>query len=63
MPLDDDTPKLAYTLRDAAQMTSLSERFLSKQIAAGRLQAQRVGRRVLILRAELERWLKAAEEE
>ena len=47
-------PKLSYTLKEAAQSTGLSQRFLSYAIADGRLKSVKVGGRRLILARHLE---------
>ena len=50
---------LAYSVADAAAVSSVSPTLIKQQIAAGKLRARKAGRRTLILRAELERWLAA----
>jgi excisionase family DNA binding protein len=50
--------RLAVTIAEAAQMTTLSQFTVRDEIKAGRLKATRVGRRVLIPVAELERFVK-----
>lgn len=49
-----NAPKLSYTLKEAAQSTGLSQRFLSYAIADGRLKSVKVGSRRLILARHLE---------
>lgn len=50
--------KLCLTLREAARMVGLSQRTLWSHLCPrGTLRPTRVGRRVLIARAELERWI------
>ncbi len=56
----DDTARLAYSLTAAAQASSLSVRSLRYLIRTGRLGYTRVGRRILIPHAELERLLRRA---
>jgi excisionase family DNA binding protein len=51
------TAPLAYRLSEAAQQANLSVRSLRYLIATGRLGYVRVGRRVLIRHADLERLL------
>lgn len=48
-------PKLAYSVAEAVQVTSLSRANLYNLIAAGKLDARKVGRRTLIPAAALER--------
>ena len=52
------TPRLAYTLKEAAQVSSLSVRSLRYLMATGKVGYVRIGRRVLIPHADLERLLK-----
>jgi excisionase family DNA binding protein len=52
------TPRLAYSLAEAAQALSLSVRSLRYLMHAGKLGFARVGRRVLIPHNELERLLR-----
>jgi excisionase family DNA binding protein len=54
------TPRLAYSLTEAAQALSLSVRSLRYLIQTGKLGYARLGRRVLIPHAELERLLRKA---
>jgi excisionase family DNA binding protein len=53
-------PRLAYSLRDAAAASGLSYSYLKELIAADRLRVTRIGRRVLVSAAELERFLAPA---
>lgn len=46
--------KMSYTLREAAQTTGLSVRFLCYAIADGRLKSVKVGGRRLVLARHLE---------
>ena len=48
--------KILYSRREAAQVLSLSLRCIDYLIENGELLARRIGRRVLIERAELERF-------
>ena len=52
------TQRLAYSLAEAAQQASLSVRSLRYLMASGKLGYVRVGRRILIPHAELERLLR-----
>ncbi|MGH8069285.1 MAG: helix-turn-helix domain-containing protein [Candidatus Entotheonellia bacterium] len=54
------TQRLAYSLAEAAQILSLSVRSLQYLMQTGKLGYVRVGRRVLIRHADLERLLKRA---
>lgn len=49
--------KLAYSVSEASERTSLSKAFLRNEIRAKKLKAKLVGRRVLILDADLKKWL------
>jgi excisionase family DNA binding protein len=52
------TGRLAYSLSEAAQLSSLSIRSLRYLMATGKLGFVRIGRRVLIRHADLERLLR-----
>jgi excisionase family DNA binding protein len=49
--------KIAYSIEQASDATSLSKPYLRKLIKGGQLRATRCGRRVLIRREDLERLL------
>ena len=49
--------KMAYTIREAAEITGLSPAYLYKLSALGKLPVCKAGSRVVILRSELEAWL------
>lgn len=49
--------KMAYSVEEVAAQTSLSKAFLRNEIRAGHLKAQKFGRRVLILNADLAAYL------
>ncbi|MBZ9810719.1 helix-turn-helix domain-containing protein [Mesorhizobium sp. ESP-6-2] len=49
--------ELAYGLREVTEITGLSRSTLDKLFKEGKLHASKSGRRTLILRAELERYL------
>ena len=53
--LDD---RLAYPLKEAARLSSLRARTLINYIATGRLKAHRKGRRVYVMRDDLEKFLR-----
>ncbi len=52
-----DKTKLAYSVAEASEITSLSKAYLRNEIRAKNLKAKLVGRRVVILDAELKTWL------
>ena len=52
-----DTTKLAYSPREAATATSLSVRQITRAIAAGDLKSTKIGRRRVIARTDLERYI------
>lgn len=49
--------RLAFSPREAAAMTSLSVRTIRKAIADGRLPVARIGRRIVVRREQLEKFL------
>ena len=51
--------RLSYSLPEASRLTGLSLAYLYKLSCAGKLPVSKVGGRVLILRSELEAWLKS----
>ena len=48
---------LALTIQEAAKAASIGRSSLYEEIAKGRLQARKLGRRTLILTEDLSRWL------
>lgn len=50
--------KLAYSVQQISEQTTLSKAFLRNEIRAGRLKVKRCGRRVLILSDDLQAYLK-----
>ncbi len=56
--LGPPTQRLAYSTREAAATSSLSERQIAKAIAAGELKSVKKGRRRLILAADLKSYLR-----
>jgi excisionase family DNA binding protein len=54
------SPRLAYSLAEAAQLSSLSVRSLRYLMQQGKLGFAKVGRRILIPHAELERLIRRA---
>jgi excisionase family DNA binding protein len=55
--------RLAFSVEEISTVTSLSSAFIRKEIRAGRLNARRCGRRVLVLRAELLAYLDRGQSE
>jgi len=53
--------KIAYSVEEISEQTSLSKAFLRNEIRAGHLKAKLVGRRVLILDADLQNYLQGKE--
>ena len=51
-----DDKKIAYGYKEAAEAVSMSVDFIRAEKRAGRLGFTQVGSRILIPRAELERW-------
>jgi excisionase family DNA binding protein len=54
---NDANNKAAFSVEEVAKQTSLSKPFLRLEIRRGRLKAKRFGRRVLILKDDLEAYL------
>lgn len=50
--------KMAYSVEEISEQTTLSKAFLRNEIRAGHLKVQRFGRRVLVLADDLSRYLK-----
>lgn len=57
-----DLQKMAYSIDEVAQQTSLSKPFLRLEIKRGRLNAKHFGRRVLVLNQDLINYLNKAEQ-
>lgn len=57
------TNKLAYSVEDVSNQTTLSKAYLRNEIRDGNLKAQRFGRRVLILHEDLENYLKQGDQQ
>lgn len=51
------TGKMAYSVDEISEATTLSKAFLRNEIRAKRLKAQRFGRRVLVLKNDLDLYL------
>ena len=56
-----ETTQLAYahTIPDVEKRAGIGRTLVYSEIAAGRLKARKVGRRTVILDADLQAWLKA----
>ena len=55
--------KMAYGLKEVAKMISISVPFIRLEISRGRIKTTRAGRRVLITRPEIDRYLAAGGEQ
>ncbi len=51
------TPKLALSIEEAADATSLSVARMYALVAEGQIVARKIGRRTLILPGDLDKWL------
>lgn len=49
--------KLAFSIEEVAELTSLSKPFLRLEVTRGKLKIKRFGRRVLVLYADLQNYL------
>jgi excisionase family DNA binding protein len=50
-------PRLTWSVTEAAMACGISERTLRELIARGEFPVVRIGRRVVIVRSQLEEWL------
>ena len=50
--------KLGYSIKEASEVTSLSKSHLHNEIRDGKLKVQRFGKRIVILRTDLDDYLK-----
>jgi excisionase family DNA binding protein len=50
--------KLSYTIREAQAALGMGQTNLRKQIRTGRLAVAKVGRKFLVPRSEIEKWLR-----
>ncbi|MEO6589345.1 MAG: helix-turn-helix domain-containing protein [Pyrinomonadaceae bacterium] len=50
--------KLAFSVAEVAEQTTLSKAYLRNEIRDGNLKVKRFGRRVLVLRDDLENYLR-----
>lgn len=53
----DEQRRLTLSVTEAATVCGISERTLRELIAQGRFPTKRIGRRVVIVRTQLEEWL------
>ena len=53
--------KMAYSVEEISEITSLSKSFVRNEIRDKKLRAKLVGRRVLILDTDLQNWLEGKE--
>jgi excisionase family DNA binding protein len=56
-----DFQKIAYSVRELAQLVGVCERKIHYEIEKGKLKISKIGRRVLIRANEVDRWLTEAE--
>ena len=50
-------PRMTFTIREACEYTGLSRTFLYREMTGGRLRRLKAGKRVLILKTDLEDYL------
>lgn len=55
------TEKMAYSVGEISQLTSLSKIFIRNQIRDGKLKVRKIGRRVIVLKEDLQKYLEANE--
>lgn len=53
--------RLAYSIRELSELVGICERKIHYEIEQKNLKPSRIGRRILIPAAEIERWLVAAQ--
>lgn len=56
--ITENQQKLAYSVEEISEQTTLSKAFLRNEIRAGHLKVKRCGRRVLVLAGDLSLYLK-----
>jgi excisionase family DNA binding protein len=56
-PTQEPLQRLAWGIREAAQLCSVSTSFIRKALDAGELRRTRLGRRVVIKDADLKKWI------
>ena len=57
MNINEGKQKIAYSVEEISEQTTLSKAFLRNEIRAGDLKARKIGRRVLILKDDLMNYL------
>lgn len=57
--MTDNIERLVYTPVEAAAAAGVSRNKIYEEVNAGRLPAKRVGRKILIRKSALEKWLEA----
>ena len=55
-------PRSSWSITEVAERNGLSKQFVRNEIAAGRLKAKRLGRRVVVPVSAEREWLEAAPE-
>lgn len=55
--------KMAYSVAEISELTTLSKAFLRNEIRAGHLKIKRFGARVCVLNVDLQNYLKGEENE
>lgn len=55
--------KIAYSVEEAAEQTTLSKSHIRNEIRDGNLKARKIGRRVLILKEDLQDYLRGEEKQ
>jgi excisionase family DNA binding protein len=60
MQANNTENKLAFSIKEVAENTSLSSDYIRRKIKSGDLTGSKFGRRVVVLRDDLENWLKRA---
>ena len=55
--------KIAYSVEEAAEQTTLSKSHIRNEIRDGNLKARKIGRRVLILNEDLQNYLRGEEKQ
>jgi excisionase family DNA binding protein len=55
-------PRNSWSITEVAERNGLSKQFVRNEIAAGRLKAKRLGRRVVVPVSSEREWLEAAPE-
>lgn len=53
-----EAPRIAYSVANLATALEVSDHFLRRQIATGKLRAAKLGRRVVVLATDVEDFLK-----